>query len=485
MKLKKYNEKRNFKSTSEPVGKVQKKTKQLRFVVQHHNARADHYDFRLEYDGVLLSWAVPKGLSNNPKIKRLAVMVEDHPVSYINFEGVIPKGNYGAGSVEIFDGGFYAPLEDFKSGLKKGHIKFVLAGEILKGAWSLIKTDEKNWIIVKSDDEFASDKKDISVTNSNPFKTCSAQLALLSNEIPKGKEWLFEIKYDGYRIIAFIENEKVKLVSRNGLDYSNKFSSVSASLEKVAKDIPMVLDGEVVCFDKNGRSDFGLLQENIKKKKGGFTYVVFDVLAYSGKDLRNEPLDVRKDYLEKILIDCPNNIAFSSYVIGKGKQSFSFAKKMNLEGIIAKKLNSKYLGKRTDDWLKIKCYKRQEFVIVGYTTTNKNKLLSAILVGYFNKEKLIFAGKVGTGFTEQKRLELNKIFKDLKKNKCPLSENINIKDNVVWLTPTLVAEVQYAELTKEKVLRQPSFVGLRQDKKSTDVVLEEIDEIWNIRNKNI
>ena len=474
MSLKKYKEKRDFNKTSEPEGKIErKKGKNLRFVIQYHKATTTHYDFRLEWQGVLLSWAVPKGVSYNTKVKRLAVKVEDHPLDYINFKGIIPKGNYGAGTVEIFDKGTYIPLLDFEEGLKKGHLKFFLKGKECKGEWSLVKTDEKNWILIKGKDEFASDKKVIKTENKkNPFKKISPKLASLKEDIPSGKNWLFEIKYDGYRIIAYKENGKVKMLSRNFTDYTLKFKSLCNSIKTLVKDSPMVLDGEVVVFDENGKSDFGLLQQNIKSKKNNFAYVVFDILAFNGEDLTNKPLIERKEILKKVMENCPSNLVFSSFVIGKGKESFSLAKKLNLEGIVAKEINSKYNEKRDADWLKIKCYKRQEFVIGGYTTTDKNKNLSAILVGYYEKNKLIYAGKVGTGFNEKSKKELNKLFKNYVVTKCPFSNKEEDFNSAIWLKPTLVAEVQFAELTKENLLRQPSFIGLREDKSPKQVVLE-------------
>lgn len=474
MSLDKYNEKRDFTETKEPQGKKKKSnTKKLKFVIQHHLARAEHYDLRLEHNGVLLSWAVPKGLSTNPKDKRLAVMVEDHPIDYVSFEGVIPKGNYGAGIVEIFDKGNYIPIEDIEKGLKKGSIKFFLNGEKLKGVWNLVKTDEKNWLAIKSNDKFAEEKTKISKNVKNPFDNVFVMLATLTDKIPTGKKWLFEIKYDGYRIIALKDKKSVKLFTRNRVDYSSKFPKIIESLNKISKDIPFVLDGEIVSFDENGRSNFGLLQSSIKKGKGNFVYVVFDLLSLNGKDLRDEELIKRKEYLENLLIKCPTNIMYSTHIIGKGKECFNMAKKFNLEGIMAKKADSTYQGKRSEDWLKIKCYKRQEFVIGGYTTTEKNKTLSAILVGYYKNKKLIFAGKVGTGFSEEIKKELSSKFKKITTNKSPFSETLNLKAN--WLSPTLVAEIQYTEFTKENVLRQPSFVGLREDKNPKDVKLESGD----------
>ena len=473
MALKEYNKKRNFLNTSEPQGKEKKsRSKKLKFVIQHHKARADHYDFRLQHNGVLISWAVPKGLSMNPEDKRLAVHVEDHPLDYADFEGIIPKGNYGAGTVEIFDRGYYFAEDDFEKGLKKGHIKIILDGKKYKGSWSLVKMDDKNWLIIKSDDSFANTKSPSSAKIKNPFSSCSPQLATLTDKIPTGKNWIFEIKYDGYRVLSFVENGKTKLISRNGIDYTKKFSQIAKSLKSLVADC-FVLDGEIVCFDENGRSDFGLLQTNIKKGNHSFHYVVFDLLALNGQDLREKKLKERKELLEKLLKNCHQNLIYSTHVAGKGKQTFSFAKKHNLEGIIAKNINSAYKESRTEDWLKIKCYKRQEFVIGGFATSDKNEVLSAILVGYYKNQKLIFAGKVGTGFNEQSKTELSKLFKNITSKESPFDDFDSTEKNITFLKPTLIAEIQYAEFTKSNVLRQPSFLGLREDKNPKDVKLEE------------
>lgn len=468
MSLKEYKKKRDFNKTKEPEGKIES-VNYNRFVIQYHEATTKHYDFRLEYDGVLLSWAVPKGISLNPRVKRLAVHVEDHPVDYIDFEGVIPKGNYGAGSVQIYDSGNYLPIQDFQKGLKKGHIKFVLNGDKVKGGFSLVKTDEKNWLFMKLKDEYVNVKEKVKNIKL-PFKKLSPQLATLSNTIPTGKNWLFEIKYDGYRIISFVENNKVKMLTRNGIDYTHKFEVISKSLLKLRQG-NFVIDGEIVSFDKDGRSDFGLLQKNIKENNDNFTYVVFDLLALNGEDLRNLELIERKKKLELILAKSDDYIVNSTFLVDKGKECYNLAKEKNLEGIIAKNINSKYVEKRSDDWLKIKCYLRQEFVIAGYTTSEKNEILSALLLGYYEGDKLIYVGKVGTGFGDKDKAELNKSFKKLTIKRCPFDKDINEK-NITWLSPKLVVEIQYTELTKEKVLRQPSFISLRIDKNPKDVKLE-------------
>ncbi len=469
MSLREYNKKRNFNSTIEPLGKIDK-TKEGRFVIQFHRARRDHYDFRLEFNGVLLSWAVPKGLSGNPKDKRLAVMVEDHPVDYIGFEGVIPKGNYGAGTVEIFDEGNYLPIKDMNKGLKTGHIKVVLDGKKVRGAYSLIKIEENNWLIVKIDDGYAKQVEKKQAKNQKlPFEKCSAMLATLTDKVPKGKEYVSEIKYDGYRILSFVENNKAKLYSRNYTDYTERFKIISSELKKI-ENSSFVLDGEVVCFDSKGKSDFGLMQSTIRKKKNDFYYVVFDILALDGEDLRELPLIKRKQKLERVLYKVSDRIIYSAHV-DNVKECLKFSKEKNLEGIVVKNKNSLYVGGRSKDWLKIKNGKRQEFVIAGYKTSQKNELLSALLVGYYDNDKLIYAGKVGTGFTESDKKQLFDKFKKLQIKTCPFSEKI--KENAVWLSPKLVAEIKFSEFTKDGVLRQPSFIGLREDKKAKEVVNEE------------
>ena len=467
MKLKEYNRKRNFKLTNEPKGRTNKKNNNLRFVIQFHQARAKHYDFRLEHEGVLLSWAVPKGLSLNPKDKRLAVMVEPHPIDYMNFEGIIPKGNYGAGTVEIFDKGYYTPLKDINKGLEKGHLKIILKGEKLNGEFSIVKIEQNNWLIIKSMDNFATNKQ-INKKIKNPFSFTSVQLASLSNKIPNGKDWIFEIKYDGYRILSIFENGNINLFTRNNKDYTHKFPSIKESLSKLNCQA-CILDGEIVVFDKNGKTDFSALQESIKKNLDNVYYVVFDLLALNGEDLRNLSLKQRKEKLERLVYN-QANIIYSNH-INDGKASFEFARQNNLEGIIAKKINSQYSGGRNGDWLKIKCYMRQEFIITGFTTTEKNKRLSALILGYYENQELKYVGKVGTGFSEKTKLELIKIFKPLL-TKTSSFPTILKNENVHWLSPKLVAEIQFTELTKDKILRQPSFIALRLDKDAKEVKLE-------------
>ncbi len=472
MKLKEYNEKRNFEKTSEPIGKI-KNTKGLkRFVVQYHRATKKHFDFRLEFGGVLVSFAIPKDFPKQGE-KRLAVHVEDHPIDYINFEGTIPKGEYGAGTVEIFDRGFYKTVGSFKKGFADGKIKFFLFGEKLSGLFNLIKMDEKNWLIIKDkqsvEDNQIKEIKTQSKKCKNPFNKVDVKLCLLTKTVPKNKDYIFEIKYDGYRIVAFLSGKKVVLKSRNNQDYSEKFLVIKQELEKTNKT--MVLDGEIVVFDEKGKSDFGMLQNAIKSKRNNFCYVVFDILALNGKDLRDLSLKKRKILLDKNLTTS-KNIILSEFVKENGQKVFSFAKKNNLEGIVAKNVNSVYNDKRDNDWLKIKCYLRQEFVIIGFKTSEKNKVLSAIYVGFYKDNELYFVGKVGTGFSEKLKKELVDKFEKIKTNKLAI-KNFDIKEDICFLKPKLVAEVQYSNITQSKKLRQASFVGLREDKNPKQVFLEQ------------
>ena len=462
MTLSEYNKKRNFAVTREPKGK-KVKSKNNRFVVQFHRARRDHYDFRLEEDGVLISFALPKGFSYDSRDKRLAVHVEDHPLEYINFEGRIPKGEYGAGTVEVFDKGRYEADGKISEGIEKGEFKVTLYGEKLKGRWAFVHFKEDNFLAICEDGKIEKE-----VQKKLPFNDTSVQLASLTKRVPSGKNYIFEIKYDGYRVLSYIEKGKVKLKSRNGKDFTKKFVVIAEDLEKSFKNKAIVLDGEVVVFDKNGRSDFSMLQDSVKKGKNNFSYVVFDILALN-EDTRNMPLLERKKLLETLSKFFTPNIILSEYVLGNGKECFEVAKKLGLEGVVAKKIDSKYSGTRNDDWLKIKCYHRQEFVVGGYSLHGGQ--LSSLLLGYYKGDSLIYIGKVGTGFSERLKSEIERKLSKIKTKTSPFS-NCQEKE-VVYVLPKYVVEVQYAEITRAKLLRQASFIAFRTDKEAKEVVLEE------------
>lgn len=479
-KLNTYQKKRNFHITPEPQG-GKSKSKERQFVVQYHVARNPHYDFRLQWNDVLLSWAIPKGPSFCSKDKRLAVHVEDHPLDYATFEGCIPKGQYGGGTVMVWDIGTWE-VEVFE----KDIIKFKLNGKRLKGRWSLIhlKQEEKKdlWILIKEKDEYEKKSAGISrftrsiLTNrtikeiaegvKNPFSHFSVQLAKLEDKLPNEKDYLYEIKYDGYRIIAVIENNKVDLFTRNHIQVNMDYPKIKESLLTFFSGKSLILDGEIVVFDKNGKSNFQLLQN----KNASPTYMVFDILAYAGNDLRNEPLLKRKEILKQIFQNSPKNIQLCQYILQDGKKFLKEAEKAELEGIIAKKINSIYSGTRNGDWIKIKFRKEQEFVIGGYTFSEKRKI-QALLLGVMQENQFVYVGKVGTGFSEKTITELLKKFKNLQRKTSPFVDFSSSK-NTIWLRPSLIAEVEYAEFTDTHKLRQASFKGLRMDKETKEVHLE-------------
>ena len=404
--LEEYQQKRNFEHTFEPQGSdvyTSASLDNLSFVVQHHLARRDHYDFRLEWKGVLLSWAVPKGPSYNPSDKRLAIQVEDHPYEYKNFEGLIPKGEYGGGTVMLWDEGYWKPQYDVNDGLEKGVLKFELFGKRLKGNWALIRLEQKegetkqNWLLLKEKDEYTLKEDGIASYDTsirtgrtmqeiekgtdekfikNPISHIDVQLAKLVDQVPKSGDWLYEIKYDGYRIVAFVEGNNALLITRNGKDFSKHFADIALSLSSWANGRAMILDGEMVVTDRQGKTDFQALQNYMKSPKdNNLTYIVFDLLALDGKDLREQPLTERKQILQDLMKDAPDNIHYSQHVEGSGKQSFEAACELGMEGIIGKKANSKYSGTRKGDWIKIKCANRQELVIGGYTRSDKRHKL--------------------------------------------------------------------------------------------------------------
>ncbi|QNK39751.1 DNA ligase D [Caproicibacter fermentans] len=503
-KLEEYNRKRNFEKTWEPEGKPVPAGKRLKFVVQHHLARKDHYDFRLEWDGALLSWAVPKGPSRNVRDKRLAIRVEDHPLEYRNFEGTIPKGQYGGGTVMLWDEGFWEPLSEVAEGLRAGSLKFVLKGKRLQGKWALVRLkakagkEEDNWLLIKEKDGYAKDTDGISgfVTSvrtgrsmeeieagkeekitRNPFQSADAQLAKLVAAVPEGEDWLYEIKYDGYRILAYAEGGAVRLVTRNGNDYTERFQEVADSIAAWSGGRAMVLDGEMTVADSRGRTDFQALQSYLKNPGDKqLTYLVFDVLALDGEDLRELPLTDRKNTLEALLNDAPKNLRYSRHVEGNGKESLLAACKLNLEGIVGKKPGSVYSGTRNGDWIKLKCEKRQEFVIGGYTRSEKRLGgISSLLLGVYEGKDLVYAGRAGTGLSEKSMRELEEKFEPIKRESPPFRQAPKTKKNetVTWLQPETVAEIRFAEWTEEHLLRQASFKGLRSDKNPEEVRMEE------------
>lgn len=509
VQLEEYNQKRDFIKTMEPEGSIENSEEQLRFVIQHHMARKDHYDLRLEWNGVLLSWAVPKGPSYNTSDKRLAIQVEEHPLDYRNFEGTIPKGEYGGGVVMLWDEGYWEPYGNVDEGLRKGELKFVLNGIRLKGKWALIRLKVKagegkdNWLFLKEKDEFTKTDTGISEFNTsirtsrtmgeiesgqeakitkNPFYKVDVQLAKLVNTVPGGDDWVYELKYDGYRIIAFVEQGNVLLYTRNGNDYTKQFYEVTTSLIQLAAGRAMVLDGEMTVTQPSGKTNFQALQNYIKNSKSlNLTYIIFDLLALDGEDLRGYSLIDRKDRLEALMQTAPKNLYYSRHVKGNGKESLIAACEAGMEGIVGKKYDSFYSGTRNGDWIKIKCDKRQEFIIGGYSLSEKkSRGVSSLLLGIYEGDELIYAGRAGTGISEREMIELEEKFKSIVVAESPFKNEPKTKssEKITWIEPRLVAEIKFAEWTMENLLRHASFKGLRIDKNPKDIKKEEsVDEL--------
>ena len=612
MSLQRYKQKRRFDETPEPKGKLEKAKGKLQFVVQKHHASRLHYDFRLELDGVLKSWAVPKGPSMNTEDRRLAVMVEDHPVSYMKFEGTIPEGNYGAGRVIVWDIGYFwakgaTPAKPdeaaLRKGIESGKLEFHLAGKRLKGMFVLIKLhgrEENAWLLIKMDDEYASEKNVIEVgtsvlssrrlpdpepsaakrgaskTSKTPAKstkqaaTKSSKKAPLRTPVKTAKtaktakvtasktaekktnklvaksvtktatkttrtatkkpvhktatksgsktaksagrasakssaasakeadrrvsrapypikpmlttlvdkpfdhsDWLFEMKWDGYRAIAHREGPAIRLYSRNANSFESKFPTIAAALHDLRLDC--VLDGEVVALDSSGKSSFQQLQNYLRVAEGKIRYMVFDLLFLDGYDLRHLPLLRRKELLKELVAD-HKLILYSDHVMEKGIGFFDKIAKRRLEGIIAKLANGPYrAGERGPDWLKIKTHQRQEAVIAGYTAPRGSRRhFGSLILGVYDKGELRYIGHTGTGFSDKALADLEQRLRPLIRKTAPFKEVPKTNTEATWLKPEIVAEVEFTEWTDSGQMRHPSFVGLREDKaaRQTKVELE-------------
>ncbi|MEO7991831.1 MAG: DNA ligase D [Chryseolinea sp.] len=493
-----YKKKRDFKNTPEPSDKSTLTKGELQFVVQRHDASHLHYDFRLELDGVLKSWAIPKGPSLNPKDKRLAVMVEDHPLSYGKFQGTIPKGNYGAGTVEIWDSGTYAPEKsnsknpaaEIRKGLRSGSLKFIIKGKKLKGSFALVRLNdgkEKNWLLIKHRDEHAVDEfaiESFSAVKQNGKKAAKKSvrsggkkvanfikpmLATLSDTPFDDPEWLYEIKWDGYRAIAEIKKGNVKLYSRNGLSFLDLYPEIADELRKIKSDV--ILDGEIVVLNKDDKPSFQNLQNFAEDRSQPILYYVFDCLSSAGNDITDLTLLERKNAALKILPKS-NCLKYSDHVKANGKEFFKeIVTTGGLEGMIAKKATSVYeKGRRSKNWLKIKNHNTQEAIICGYTAPRSSrKHFGALILGIREKGKLKYIGHAGTGFTDKLLKELFGLFQPLIIESSPFATKVPINAHVTWLKPTLVCNVKYSELTDEGIMRHPVFMGLRIDKTSDEV----------------
>ena len=472
--LDRYRGKRNFKATPEPAPKRGGKDGRI-FVVQEHDASHHHFDFRLEMNGTLASWAVPKGIPESLEARRLAVHVEDHPVSYASFHGVIPKGNYGAGTVEIWDNGTWEPLDrDWRKAYEKGKLKFILHGKRLEGPYLLARMkEEPNWLLRKLD-------PDTHPTGTLPEPAAESpafiapQLSRPVPTVPEGKGWIHELKLDGYRLIAVRRKGAVRLFTRKQLDWTERFAGVARNLEKL-KGGDFVIDGEAVVFDAKGRSQFGDLQEALRTgKEKAITFVAFDLMNAEGRNLRELPLSERLKRLAELVPDENGPVRRSKiWPAESGKDLFLQACKHGLEGIISKRETGRYLPESRKDWTKSKCRPRQEFIICGYTEPrNSCPAFGALVLGSMENGKLIPRGKVGTGFSEESRRSLLKQMSPRKIARGPFPA----EKGVTWIKPELVAEIEFAELTREGSIRQGSFISLREDKPAADVHLDAVEK---------
>ncbi len=498
MALEDYNKKRKFDKTPEPKGEIGQEG-QRRFVVQRHQATRLHYDLRLEMDGVLKSWAVPKGPSQNPKDKRLAIRTEDHPVKYLTFHGVIPKGNYGAGVMDIWDEGTYNVLESKGTTnpvaqIHKGDLKIEFFGNRLKGVFALVHTqrgEEKNqWLLIKKKDRYStdleydaeifveSDKK--SAQDRKPLdldEYVKPMLATATKEIFKDPNWVFELKWDGYRVLANIKDGEVNIYSRNGISYNSKFAAIQEELEHIPHTC--ILDGEVIVVDKEGKNDFQKLQKyDPAKTKGQLQYQVFDLLHLNGMDTISLPLVERKSLLPEILEDL-ENIFYSDHIEAMGPTLLERATDAGMEGVVAKKADSMYVpGYRSENWLKIKNVNAEEAIICGYTDSKTGgSLFGSLILGMYQEGELIYLGNCGSGFSTSEQRMLLKKFGKLETDTNPFGKSIPLKGRKPnWLKPELICEVRFSEMTKSGVMRHPVYKGLRTDKDPEEIVPQEIRE---------
>jgi bifunctional non-homologous end joining protein LigD len=483
--LREYNKKRDFKKTKEPSGKSKKKkSKKPIFVIQEHHARRLHYDFRLELDGVLKSWAVPKGPSLDPKDKRLAVQTEDHPLEYAKFHGTIPQGEYGGGEVFIWDKGTWESLdEDPREALQRGHLKFKISGKKLKGSFVLVRTsyrdrgDKKNWLLIKHADEEAPVKKapvKKKALGKDPWPGfIKPQLARLVEGPPEEEGWVHELKFDGYRMEALLKDGIAQFYTRNELEWSNAFPHLLNAVEKLPCQ-NAILDGEIVAMDEKGKTNFQLLQNSLKGKNDkSLRYYIFDLLYLNGKDLRDLPYIERKELLKELLKGTKNYLFLSEHFESNGQDFFRVSCEHGLEGIISKQKDAPYSSGRGDLWLKSKCSERQEFVIGGWSEPRGSREgIGALLLGVYEDGKLRYAGRVGTGFNHATLKSLKKELSVMEQEESPFDLKSPKGKDIHWVKPGKICEVSFGNWTDEGILRTPVFQGMREDKKAREVHME-------------
>lgn len=525
--LEKYNRMRDFDSSPEPSGnrkQSKRKVHALQFCVQKHDATRLHYDFRLELDGTLKSWAIPKGPCLDPKVKRLSVHVEDHPLDYASFEGTIPEGHYGAGDVIVWDRGVWISQGDPAEAYKKGRLKFELQGEKLSGLWNLVRTNmegkQEQWFLIKHQDDAARPLADYDLVSELPNSVLSdrtiiprkrggakttkvkpeqtarsmsmegvvkaplpeklpPQLATLVDSSPRSEDWRYEIKFDGYRMLCRVDGKDVRLFTRNGHDWTSKLPKQAAAVASLGLQSAW-LDGEIIIADDDGVPDFQMLQNAFDAGKSQhIVYYLFDLPYLNGTDLRSIPVESRRALLKKLLEDpIDPTLRFSEDFTEDVDALMNSACQMKMEGLIGKRLGSPYVSRRSDSWIKLKCKHRQEFVIVGYTDPKGARSgFGALVLALTDKANaaLRYAGKVGTGFTESTLATILQKLKPLEQKKTPVANPPQGVDGrgIHWLKPSLLAEVSFAEITSDGVVRHAVFQGIRTDKPPEEITQEE------------
>jgi len=513
-----YRAKRDFALTAEPSGATRPTTGNG-FLVQKHDATRLHYDFRLELDGVLKSWAVTRGPSLDPDDKRLAVRTEDHPLDYASFEGTIPKGQYGGGTVMLWDNGTWEPImgKDPRKTLAEGHLHFILHGHRMKGEWIMVRLKPRgpekgeNWLLRKVADQYAGGSDDLVATHltgiesgltmaeiaagkkprakAKPTKLAQAprakgkaktatpppfqpvQLATLVDHVPPGNGWVHEMKYDGYRTLISVGGGDGRAFTRSGLDWTDKFAGIVTDAANLGASSALI-DGEAVVVEPDSHTSFQALQAALKDNPQAILYYAFDLLALDGEDLTALPLLERKEKLAALIGDGTERIRYSDHIIGRGEELFDSFCGAGLEGVISKRADARYVGSRAGSWVKTKCIRRQEFVIVGWTPSDKQRGFRSLLVGVNEDGKLRYAGKVGTGYSADEIERLMTMMTPLETKTATVEAPRAAVRGAHWIRSKLVCEVAFMEFTGDGVLRHPSYLGLRLDKKPEAVVVE-------------
>ncbi|MEQ8691021.1 MAG: DNA ligase D [Pseudomonadales bacterium] len=508
-----YRDKRDPTRTPEPFGRIHIPPTGQLFVVQQHHASHLHFDLRLEVGGVLKSWAVPKGPSDDPGDKRFAVETEDHPLDYADFEGEIPAGNYGAGQVIVWDRGRYRMLEDFSAGFKRGKLLFELFGYKLKGIWTLVRLKSKDstgreWLLIKERDSYASDQgvtfsdesvlsgqlvsehkaggsgtqkrlrrqlKSVSAARVKTFKRVNTRpmLAAAASDAHNRKGWLWELKYDGYRIVASKTAGEIKLLTRNGYDLADRFPEICQVLSHLPYD-DLIMDGELVINDAGGRPNFHLMQTRARTRSSQLigraaieqpaTYYAFDLLYVAGTDLRDATLPERKKLLE-LVVPRYGAIVFSAHVADQGVATYEAAREMGIEGVVGKRAASRYQHGRSQDWVKVRNSRSTEFIVIGWSGDNTELAsLSSLALAEYRGDKLAYVGHVGSGLSQHLRQEFERRLRSLTRKTCPIKPAPTTRKTTRWVTPRIVVEVAYTEYTPFGHLRHPSLLRIRDDK---------------------